>query len=486
MAAAALAIHLRLEYCTMRSGDSSNAPNPFAVDLTPRSPRKTRFLAALRVVLVVAAVFAAVVAVGSVSQQWLLQRLTADFAALDAKAKQRRLFQIAELDELGVPHLVHTLLDEDIAVARAAYQLTLRLQTQWEDLELKARCRRHQRLALELEQIALHLPDDRTGWASNLLNNTLSATADREDARELEVHRLANDALTTLALTSRPGPSVLAEEPDSPTAPVRIVRRGRTIPYDELPAESWEWVDGSLSVEASEDTASPARNFSESGRIPSAGTEALTPQTREASLTAADGDGGSPGAVETARSESSSADVGPRPTIYRTATVRLRPLTPDNNAASLATDQTQHSTSAVGVEAAPNHIERPLQTYGDRSVMHWLANNDPALREQARAELARRSYSNAQIAIATQIVSSDLSTRLTALDSISRSTEHDPRPWLLMMVDDANREVRLRAISALATMRDPSIRARLRKRLSIEPDAAVAGRIRDVLQQSNR
>jgi hypothetical protein len=67
------------------------------------------------------------------------------------------------------------------------------------------------------------------------------------------------------------------------------------------------------------------------------------------------------------------------------------------------------------------------------------------------------------------------------VDAISRSSAIDPRPWLLMMLDDESRDVKLRVISVLATMNDPGVSQRLKMHLVDERDPTVAARIRRVL-----
>ena len=115
------------------------------------------------------------------------------------------------------------------------------------------------------------------------------------------------------------------------------------------------------------------------------------------------------------------------------------------------------------------------------SIIHWLGSPHQALREKAKLELMRRGYDGGQISLATQIASGDVSTRKALVDAIARSDSLDPRPWLLFLLDDESREVKLRAISVLATMNDPAISAELRARLSDQGDPIVAARLRRVL-----
>jgi hypothetical protein len=137
--------------------------------------------------------------------------------------------------------------------------------------------------------------------------------------------------------------------------------------------------------------------------------------------------------------------------------------------------------AAPEIRSVTHIVDSPLETFSDNSVIHWLASPHLALRERARAELISRGYGNTELAIATQIASGDTRTRLELIDAIARSGSIDPRPWLLMMLDDRSRDVKLRVISVLATMKDPSIDRRLQSHLMNESDPTVSARIRRVL-----
>ena len=115
-------------------------------------------------------------------------------------------------------------------------------------------------------------------------------------------------------------------------------------------------------------------------------------------------------------------------------------------------------------------------------LMHWLGSPEAGMRRKAKAELASRGYDESQIAVATQIASGDVMTRLALVDAIARSTEIDPRPWLYMMLEDTSREVKQRALSVLATMKDPQVDQRLQTQLARESDTTFAAQIRRVLQ----
>jgi hypothetical protein len=145
-------------------------------------------------------------------------------------------------------------------------------------------------------------------------------------------------------------------------------------------------------------------------------------------------------------------------------------------------DGTEADAQATEIRQAAHLVDSPLQTYDDPSVMRWLVSDHATLREKAEAELSRRGYDQEALSIARQLAGADALGRMEMVETISRSDRVDPRPWLLMLLEDPSRDVRLRVISVMATMNDPAMTQRLRLQLVDERDPTVAARIRRVLK----
>ncbi len=452
----------------MFAGESSNVPNPFATAAVGSRLGMRPLASALKILLVVLIAFAVIVLVGSESRRWLFGRLTEGFESLEAEQKRDRLAQIAELDELAIPFLVTTMNDPDIAVARTAHDLLRRLQDEWTTLRRSQMLERQRTMILALEAQALQLPDDRTGWASGLAQRMMMETVDRKDESSQELHRLAADTLSRLSLSARPGPSVLDSTPGDSPRPVRVASRMEPLPVEMLEdgahrstataagATPGQWVDGA-------DGRDSARNGDAAGDRRS--------------------DGGSTDADRADADESDRAPSIYQPSATTTPAVRMRPIEQSETVELREIDDVWDAGQREGAAQAASHlVNSPLEMLDDRSVIHWLGSDDPARREQAREELTRRGLDEHEIEIAAGVASTDLQTRLEVIDAITRSSRLDPRPWLLMLLEDSNRDVKLRVISALATMSDPGIESRLRIRMAEEPDPTVAARIRSVLQ----
>lgn len=451
----------------MRETDLSDLPNPFAVDPVRPGSRRARTLgSAIKVLLVVAVAFIGVVLLGSESRRWLFGRLTEDFDALRAEQKRDRLVQIAEMDELAIPFLVTAMREPEIAVARTAHDLLRRLQSEWTTLARHAMLRRQRTMILALDAEAPQLPDDRTGWASGLAQQLMMETMNAEDERSRELHRLASDTLSRLSLMHRPGPSILETPPENSPPPPRMASRMGPLPVDLLgDAMEGTWVDGAPLQELRPLTDSTLDEASDRGLVGDDGTD-QSPQL------------GSP----------NRNDPEPVPSIYQSSaspkpTVRMRPV---DEAESIEFHQLEDAWETGlregPIQQASQLVTSPMEMLDDRSVILWLGSDERRRREQAREELTRRGLEDHEIEIAVGVASSDLRIRLEVIDTITRSSGIDPRPWLLMLLDDPSRDVKLRVISALATMSDPGIEGQLRMRLADEPDPTVAARIERVLQ----
>ena len=178
----------------MEFGDLSD--NPFAIELNkPKTSRQRSVGAAVKFLLLVAVCLAATLVIGNQSRRWLVHRLTHDFDSLSSQAKQARLIQIADLDALAIEPLVKTLVDDDIKVARTAYELLSQSQNSWAVLEQDEQHRRHASMVTALKSIAVHLPDDRTGWGTSLLQKTILMTVEGRDEQSRGLYRNATHAI---------------------------------------------------------------------------------------------------------------------------------------------------------------------------------------------------------------------------------------------------------------------------------------------------
>ncbi len=429
----------------MRAGDPSDIPNPFSLEpRARRRPSSQAVVSALKYFVLVGIGLSVCVVIGSQSQRWLANRLTRDYETLTPAQKKQRLLQISQLGISAIEPMVRSLADENTDVARAAYDLLRSAQNEWTVLQRDDLQQRHTAMVDALTAVAIQIPDDRTGWASGLLHQTILESVNRNDAASRTLYDDANAALALLTLSQRVGPSVLSDEPLDPLAPRRLNVRAEPLPVAAADSSA-SWTDW--------------------------------PPTRESLTT----DSTSQQPSDDSASDSSELATE-SPSVYRSSSTQLQPVHPSETVV-LREPQQPIETSYLTAEIRPvtSLVDSPMETLDDRSVIHWLGSPHQALRDKAKLELIRRGFDGNQITIATRIASADVPTRLELVEAIARTESIDPRPWLLMLLDDENRDVKLRAISVLATMDDPEVGRELRMRVVDQSDPIVAARLRRVL-----
>ncbi len=433
----------------MEFGELSD--NPFSLAQKPKRSARSAFISAVKLLMLIAICLSVTVIIGSHGRKWLVNRLTADFDSLNTEQKQTRLVQVAGLGLPGIDPVVRAMADQDRQVARTAYELLQQAQNQWTVFRRGDQQQYQHALIDSLEAIAIHLPDDRTGWGTSLLQQTVLATINRGDDASRTLYRRANHAMDRMAISDRAGPSVLSDEPIDSGQPRRLTIQSQPLPVSEQD-QSATWTDwppaaAVATVRPEQDTKIIQRSFA-------TGVDHLDP---DRPATAA--------------------------SVYRSGgAVKLQP-TPDSQTVVLRELDQPKETSyqAKPLQSVAHVVDSPMETLDDQSVMKWLASPHTAMRQKARAELVSRGIGETEISIATQIAAGDTPTKLALIDAISRSDQIDPRPWLFMMLGDENRQVKLRAISVLATMKDAYVDQRLQSQLASEPDTKVASQIRRVL-----
>ncbi|MEM1069845.1 MAG: HEAT repeat domain-containing protein [Planctomycetota bacterium] len=442
----------------MDVGDLSD--NPFSIDLVQSGRGKRHAVkSAVKLLVIVAVGFSITLAVTQFTPRWLVQYYSRDFDSLPSEEKRSRLLQLADLGQLAIPSLVNALADSDPEVARTAHDLLSENQNSWTVLPEDKLRQCHSTLARSIQDIAVYLPDDRTGWASSLLQQTIQYSVSRRDEPSRLLYDEANHALEMLAISDRAGPSILSDEPLDESDSRLLVVQSDPLPVNET--QSGRWTD-------------------------------WPPPTARGDAVTSNRPGQTSNSDETTSAKPATSEIAESPSVYRSSSARLRPVDPnqpvilhDINASPIADTRTQVAADAgrsvMTIQQASNVVDSPMGSFDDRSVMHWLGSQHRELREKARNELVSRGFKEHEITIATQIVSGDLQTRLALIDAIARSNELDPRPWLLMFLKDESRDVKLRAVSVLATMKDPGIKQQLQLRVTEERDPTVAARIRRVL-----
>lgn len=115
--------------------------------------------------------------------------------------------------------------------------------------------------------------------------------------------------------------------------------------------------------------------------------------------------------------------------------------------------------------------DRQATTTLDR--IYQLVSHDTDVRDGAEGALRQEGFSEAHLAVARRFADSRPEVRRELVTQLARQTVVDARPWLLRLVADEDRTVRLAAARVLITSSDPQTLRQLREREAMEPDADV-------------
>jgi|GEM_PF-6297980 len=409
--------------------------NPFAV----ATPRRSIPWGIVRSLFFLGCCVGGVVGLHYASRQWLLHRLSENLQAHPPHVQIDRLTMLAELDNDGIPVIVEAIVQGDDDLSRAAHRTLLEMQGRWHTTAGKQGWTSLQRMLDSIARSAARSPMQRRRMLCDLLNDALRETAGSQSPEAAECYQQATELLAVLGtpsqLDTNAVPRVLRPQIDRGTIP-----------------------EGGEIAIASEEPL-PQRLVPLPARV-----AALRPEREEfvpsnGELERLFGTAGPPsGEPHADVSASGSSGTG---------------------------DEVWKKTDGEGGREEPGFEgESPLAVYDTRSVMEMIGSVQPGLREHAIAELKRRGFTELDLEMSQRLISTDASVRLALIEDLVSQDTVDPRRWLLWLAGDAERDVRLAAISRLGTMDDPQIKVALRERLREERDPAVANRLRRFLGQS--
>ena len=110
------------------------------------------------------------------------------------------------------------------------------------------------------------------------------------------------------------------------------------------------------------------------------------------------------------------------------------------------------SADSAGTGLVNLKVEQVIYRLGDKHV---------GMAKSAERELKRRGFRPAEIAIARRLADSDAMSRRMLVDQLPSIPGIDARPWLLQLASDEEADVRLAALSSLASLNDPTVTQRV-------------------------
>ena len=121
--------------------------------------------------------------------------------------------------------------------------------------------------------------------------------------------------------------------------------------------------------------------------------------------------------------------------------------------------RTQTGALPASAESAvpQNDARDVLKSVDVLDLMRRLRADDGEQRAEARRELLRRGFSEVDLELARQLFSPDAETRKQLARAVPRLSSVDAAKWLMWLALDPQPEVRLAAVSTLATTGDPAL-----------------------------
>ncbi len=423
-------------------------------------------ISALKTFLVIAVAFAILMAVTSRGPTWLANRLGEDFSSLDSTEKQSRLDQLSQLGIAGFEPMLAGVADKDPEVVDHAIKLIRDLQTQWTSLPKAESQDRQLALINAIEQYTPRFAEPQQAWAASFLNETIIENADDSSRRSQQVFVAANHALQQLtrrdlvvfeqnvALKPAPHPRDSLGAAKSPQHAEPLPLRVSTV---QSSWTDWPPQEPKILQAGFLDEPAPAQDISQE-------TKAAREVEATHEVTVAH-------EFKVAGASLSIPTVGD-------AQAAAYAESPDANV-----DTTQR-IDEIAETTTPTRRLVDWTTFDTASIMRVLGSDQATIRDQAAQQLRQRGFSETELSVADAIANSDAAYRLELIRQLVTQDTVDARPWLLLLLRDEDREVKLEAVSALGRFLDPQIRKELRLRMIDETDQKVALRIRNVLQLS--
>ena len=423
-------------------------------------------------VLAAAAVAGAVFAARPLGD-WLLVRHYRQRISVVEGAEARVLMrQAADLGEPGIKVLVDGLGSANESVAHAAGEVIRDRMEDWKSLRTRYSSPLLARLALELSAAVEQFDGSARAEAARIAEEILKRRLDRYAVDRCQVISACRQVIRLAEATAQPGPSpgnanvdLAAEDQALPDAAARENSAITSVPIAQLAA---------LPGGGLPQTSQP---FIEGGRLDEQ-MHKLTHRFDPRDLGQPLADGQSP----------TEKTPGDEPRWFNAPRV-AQPLDTDRGAARLSgpsggamslpdedtNNRTRDDGSGQRVSSdTPKSDQAGKQQPCDMQTVDLLRQlNDDATAAAARNELRLRGFKDHHFRVAAKLFDPDPAVRTRLARELLSVPGLNPHPWLLLLARDANSDVRLTAISLLATAADPAILAEVEKLAGRDPDRRI-------------
>jgi hypothetical protein len=134
-------------------------------------------------------------------------------------------------------------------------------------------------------------------------------------------------------------------------------------------------------------------------------------------------------------------------------------------------------TTSPDEERQPQHaetIESPLADADSRTLLQRWLTADAANKSALRRQLAKRGFVRLTEPFVRQFTSTSAEERLQFVDDLMSSSV-DARPWLMLLADDPDADVRLAAVTIMATSNDAALVEKAWQAALHDRDPRIAG-----------
>jgi hypothetical protein len=164
---------------------------------------------------------------------------------------------------------------------------------------------------------------------------------------------------------------------------------------------------------------------------------------------------------------------------------RVIPATP-NNALPINSSPSPPLPSASSPKPPPAEFEIMDRLFADVAsstlLQKWLAADSGDIVALERELVKQRGFGKLSKPLVQQFLSNRSQDRLQLVDDVLTKPGVDARPWLMLLSDDADADVRLSAVTIMATSTDAALVERAWQAAIHDRDpriAALAGRLRE-------
>ncbi|NOY42110.1 MAG: hypothetical protein GXP26_09770 [Planctomycetes bacterium] len=377
------------------------------------------------------------------NQQQLASRLAAKIKAADEDNTRIPLRQLASLGTAALHPLVEASTSERSKVAE---QARLIINEQFESWRLQAEANRHFDLATPTTTLAEALADriDKYGprgkqWAESL---ALRLIVLAETIPANKAPAMLEDCSRILAAVPASGPRLR----NLPTTPVQTSSASPRLPaIPNMPLSAFAVPSETV---LNTPTLKPNHLEQQTPVYPAdPSTVSIVPRTSDQL----------PPPNPSNWSPEWRNEITPLPSAKPLATAPLQPAVPPLPTSTNQPKKASHLFLDIPSPAEMDQQIKRLRQKTSQELVQLLPRDDLFKAGPIRAVLRERGLTDAEMNLTKQFSSAQVGDRLQLVDDLSVLPAATARRWLRWLLKDKNAEVRLRALSAIATTADPGL-----------------------------